>query len=183
MESSPSPPPSPPTAPAPSQPNWWQRNWKWFVPTGCLTITILAVLFFTAIALVIFGAIKSSDVYKTAVARAKTDPRVMAAIGTPVTEGWFVSGSTSVEGGSGKSDLSIPIRGPKGQATIYVVATKSAGEWHYSQLVVKITATGQTIDLLRQSSDSAVNRMNRNACLRALTHQYAVRRNRSIRSG
>jgi hypothetical protein len=39
---------------------WWQRNWKWFVPVGCLgllaIITGLAVLLVT----VVLGMIKSS---------------------------------------------------------------------------------------------------------------------------
>ena len=106
------------------------------------------------IGLIVFGAIKSSDVYKSAVARAKADPRVAEALGTPITERWFVTGNTRVEGGSGKSELSIPIHGPKGEATIYAVATKSAGEWQYSQLVVKIQATGQVINLQNRADES-----------------------------
>jgi hypothetical protein len=52
-----------------------------------------------------------------------------------------------VNGGSGDADLTIPISGPKGKGTIYAVATKSAGEWTYSKLVVKIDRTGDAIDL------------------------------------
>ena len=52
-----------------------------------------------------------------------------------------------MNGGSGNADLTIPISGPKGKGTLYVVATKSAGEWTYSKLVVKIDSTGETIDL------------------------------------
>jgi hypothetical protein len=97
--------------------------------------------------IVIFGALKQTDVYKMAVARAKADSRVIAALGTPIKEGWYLSGNTNVNGGSGDADLSIPISGPKGKGTIYAVATKSAGEWTYSKLVVKIDSTGETIDL------------------------------------
>lgn len=96
---------------------------------------------------VVFGAIKSSDAYKGALARAKADSRVTQAIGTPIKEGWFVAGKTEVSGGSGKSDLTIPIEGPNGKATIYAVATKFAGDWKYSKLVVKIDSTGEVIDL------------------------------------
>jgi hypothetical protein len=95
----------------------------------------------------VFGAIKSTDAYKGALARAKNDPRVIEAIGTPIKGEWYVGGNTEVSGGSGKSDLSIPIRGPKGEATIYAVATKFAGEWQYTKLVVKVKNTGKTIDL------------------------------------
>lgn len=90
---------------------------------------------------------KSSDAYKQAVARAKSDSRVVEAIGQPIKEGMFVSGNTNVEGGSGKSDLTIPIHGPKGAAKIHAVATKSGGQWEYSNLTVEVEKTGETIDL------------------------------------
>jgi hypothetical protein len=145
MESS-IPPSPPPVRPAPS-PDWWQRNWKWFVPTGCLTFIALGLAFIAAMVLLFFSAMKSSDAYKFALARAKADPRVEAAIGTPIKEGLFVSGSTKVTGDSGQSDITIPIHGPKGEAKIYAVATKAEGEWKYSKLRVKILRTGETIDL------------------------------------
>jgi Cytochrome oxidase complex assembly protein 1 len=138
-------------AQTPPRPGWWNRNWKWFVPTGCCLMPLaLGGAFVCFLVFVIFGGLKQSDVYKTAVARAKADSRVIAALGTPVEEGWYLSGNTSVNGGSGNADLSIPISGPRGKATIYAVATKSAGEWTYSKLVVKIASTGQTIDLAPQ---------------------------------
>jgi hypothetical protein len=52
-----------------------------------------------------------------------------------------------VSGDSGKADLTIPISGPNGNGSIYVVATKFAGEWSYSRMMVKIDSTGETIDL------------------------------------
>jgi hypothetical protein len=136
--------------PAQRQPagGWWSRNWKWFVPTGCcLTPLVLGGAFVVFLVVVIFGALKQTDVYKMAVARAKADPRVTAALGNPIEEGWYLSGKTNVNGSSGDADLSIPISGPKGKGTIYAVATKFAGQWSYSKLVVKIDSTGETIDL------------------------------------
>ena len=120
------------------------------MPSGCLSLIILFCAFIAVIMFTVMGAIKSTDAYKAALARAKADPRVTAVIGTPITAGWFVGGKTEVSGGSGTSDLSIPIHGPKGDATIYAVATKFAGDWRYSKLVVKIKSTGETIDLAEQ---------------------------------
>ena len=144
-------PPPPPFTPAPqpaSAPGWWSRNWKWFVPTGCcLTPLVLGGAFAAFMVLVIFGAMKQTDVYQTALARAKADQRVTSALGTPIDEGWFLSGNTKVSGSSGEADLTIPISGPNGKGTIYVVATKFAGEWTYSKLAVKIDSSGETIDL------------------------------------
>ena len=136
-----------PPSPAP-RPGWWSRNWKWFVPTGCcLTPLLLGGACLAFLVIVIFGALKQTDVYKMAVARAKSDSRVIAALGTPIEERWYLSGTTNVNGGSGNADLSIPISGPKGKGTIYAVATKSGGEWTYSKLSVKVDSTGETIDL------------------------------------
>jgi hypothetical protein len=147
MQSSPTPPPVPPTSPPrPQSRGWWARNWMWFVPTGCLSLIVLFALFVAGTVVVVFGALKSTDVYKTAVARAKANMEVRAVLGDDVHPGIFLSGNTNVSGGSGQADLSIPISGSKGKGTIYVVATKSAGEWNYSQLVVK-TESGETIDL------------------------------------
>ena len=125
------------------------------MPTGCLGLFLLFCAFVAVIIVTVFSAIKSTDVYKEAVARAKADDRVTTAIGTPIKEGLFVSGSTNVTGASGKSDLSIPIHGPNGEATIYVNAFKSAGQWRYRTIIVKIAKTGEKIDLTGSGKESA----------------------------
>jgi hypothetical protein len=134
-------------------PNWWQRNWKWFVPTGCLTLFAIGLAFVGCIMVLAFGVMKSSDAYKIALARAKRDARVREAIGTPIREGLFISGSTNVSGDSGNSDITIPIHGPKGAARIYVVATKSEGQWEFSKLMVKVQKTGERINLAEEENN------------------------------
>jgi hypothetical protein len=135
----------------PPRPSWWSRNWKWFVPVGgcggCLFFILIGVVFFSSILFAVFGALKSSDVYKTALGRAKANPQVVAALGTPIEDGMLVSGNTNTNGASGHADLSIPISGPKGKGTIYAVAEKSAGQWSYSRLEVEIDKTKERIDL------------------------------------
>ena len=138
--------PSPLSAPPPRR-GWWSRNWKWFVPTGCLAFLVLVVGFAVLIGFLIFAGMKSTDVYKQALARAKSDPAVAAALGTPLHEGWFLSGKTSVEGPTGEADIAIPVSGPKGAGTVYAVASKSAGRWTFSKLELEVKETGQRIDL------------------------------------
>jgi len=119
------------------------------VPAGCFSILILFVAFVGAIALIVFGAMRSTDVYKDALARARVNPAVMEVLGSPITEGFFISGNTNVNGASGEANLSIPISGPKGKGTIYVAANKSLGRWNYTGLTVEIAKTHQRIDLLQ----------------------------------
>ncbi len=129
-------------------PGWWSRNWKWFVPTGCLTVLALGAAFIGLIVVIAFGAIKSTDVYRQALARAQADPRVVAALGTPIREGMFPSGRTSTSGGSGDADISIPISGPNGSAMVYAVGQKFAGRWIFSKLVVRVANSENEINLL-----------------------------------
>jgi hypothetical protein len=91
---------------------------------------------------------KSADVYKGALARAQAHASVIEALGSPIKEGFLVSGSTNVNGASGETNLSIPISGPNGKGTIYVAASKSLGQWNYSGLIVEIAKTHQRIDFL-----------------------------------
>jgi hypothetical protein len=116
---------------------------------------MLFVVFVGSIVLIVFSAMKSSDIYKDALARAKTHPAVIEALGSPVTEGFLLSGNTNVNGASGEANLSIPVSGPKGKGTIYVAATKSLGRWNYSGLVLEIAKTRQRIDLLQRAAPAS----------------------------
>ena len=82
---------------------------------AALALIAMAVAFVAVIVFVVFGAMKSSDVYKLAVARAKADPRVTSALGTPISEGMFMSGNTNVNGGSGRSGSRDSNLGPERQ--------------------------------------------------------------------
>lgn len=101
--------------PAP-QPGWWSRNWKWFVPTGCLTLILLFRLFIAGIFALVMDSMKSSDAYKQAVAKARANPAVVEKLGTPIVEGYFVTGSFNVHNDTGDADFEIPISGPQGQS-------------------------------------------------------------------
>jgi Cytochrome oxidase complex assembly protein 1 len=140
------------TQAATPKPNWWTRNWKWFVPLGCLTVAVMFLIFAGSIVVIVFSAMKSTDVYKEALARAKADPAVIEALGSPIKDGFLVSGNSNVNGASGESNLAIPISGPKGKGTIYVSATKSLGRWIYSGLVVEVSGTHDRIDLLQTAA-------------------------------
>ena len=141
-------PPSSPAQIPPQRPGWWARNWKWFVPVGCLTVIALFAAFMAGIVLLVTGSMKSSDAYKLALDKAQKDVRVQQRLGTPIESGIFVSGGINVEGSSGKADLTIPISGPKGKGTIYVDATKFAGEWKFNRLEVGFGDDPERVDLL-----------------------------------
>jgi hypothetical protein len=142
------------TQPQAPRPGWWSRNWKWFVPTGCCLGSLMGIV----LAIAIFGMgivglisgvgkiLKSSEPYQTAVARAKANEKVVAALGTPIDDS-FPMGKVNTNNDTGDADLSIPLSGPKGKATVYVVGTRSGGVWTYSKMSVTITGSGEEVDL------------------------------------
>lgn len=117
------------------------------MPVGCL----VPVFFLIGCALAIFffaiGVLKQTDVYKTALARAQENPAVIEAIGSPISQTGIVSGKSNVNGATGELDLFIPLRGPKGKATLYIKAKKSADIWYFQTMVAKIEKTEERIDL------------------------------------
>lgn len=112
----------------------------------------LMLALFTGVVLLfvsaLFGMMKSSDAYQQALREAKSNPAVVQALGEPIEEGWLTMGNINVNGPSGEANLQIPISGPKGEGDIYLEATKSAGQWNYSTLLVRVDGSDQAIDLL-----------------------------------
>ena len=126
------------------KPSWWGRNWKWVVPLGCLSLVLLALGLVAAV----FWLIKSSGAYSEAIERARADCEVQTALGAPVLPGWSVSGSVNVSGPSGHAEFATPLRGTHRSGTLYVTATKTAGEWHFELLQVAPAGRTARIDLL-----------------------------------
>jgi hypothetical protein len=135
------------------RPGWWSRNWKWAVPCGCLALVALAAAGAAGFVWLLRTAMTSSDAYRLAVERAVEHPAVVEALGEPVEPGWFVGGSVHVTGPTGDADLSIPMEGPKGEGTLFVVARKSAGEWSFERL--ELETDGGRIDLLEPDAPPA----------------------------
>ena len=117
------------------------------IVVGVLGVIVVGVIAFAvAIVFVVFGAMKSSDVYQQAYERAKSSPAVRSELGEPIEDGWYVSGNVNTTGDSGQADIRFPVSGPKGSGTVEAVATKRGGVWVFSRLGVQ-TDGGKWVDL------------------------------------
>jgi hypothetical protein len=137
----------------PQQKGWFGRNWKWFVPVGCMSVVMIAVAVVAAGIYFVFGTIKSTDVYQQALAKARSNPAVVRELGQPVEPGWLISGRINVTESSGNADMSIPVSGPKKSGRIYVSAVKKLGKWDFSALEVEVEGEAKRINLLTPSSE------------------------------
>jgi hypothetical protein len=137
----------------PQQKGWFGRNWKWFVPVGCLSMVIMAVAVVAGIIFYAFGALKSSDVYQQALAKTRSNQAVISELGEPIVEGFWFSGSITVSNDSGNADFRIPVSGPKKSGAVHAVAVKRLGKWDFSALEVEIEGETKRINLLTPSSE------------------------------
>ncbi len=133
--------PAPPAAPAQKS----SGCLKWAL-IGCGAALVLLVAFVAVLVIVVFGAMKRSDVYRIALSRVQNDPAVTAALGTPIEAGLYVTGKVNLDSTGGHAAIDFPISGPRGKGTVHAVATKSGAGWDYSELTVT-PANGQVIKL------------------------------------
>jgi hypothetical protein len=128
------------------------RNWKWAVPVGCLGLILTAAALGVGVVFISMRAVKSSELYQFALEKAKAHPAVVAELGEPISDGWFVQGSVETSGGGGHAKFQIPISGPKKSGTIFAEASKDAStsgiyDWHYTTLEVEIEGRPGRISL------------------------------------
>ena len=120
--------------------------WVW-VGLGCGVLILGVVGFLVFIFTVVFGSMRNSMPYQEAVTRAQNDPRVIAALGTPIKPSYFFSGSISTRNGNSDAKFEIPLRGPKGQGLLHIAGTKTGSKWEYNRMTVTLKS-GTEIDLL-----------------------------------
>ncbi|WP_035648968.1 cytochrome c oxidase assembly factor Coa1 family protein [Flavobacterium sp. ASV13] len=129
--------------------NWWNRNWKWFVPTGCLTLIVLFALFLVGVFFEVTSIIKDSDAYIESMELVQHNKILIEKLGSPIETDGMVSGTVSAVNDVRKCDVQVPLKGPKGKATLFVVGEKR-GKWKYSEMSVYIEKTDEKIDLLKK---------------------------------
>jgi len=128
---------------------WFGRNWKWAVPTGgCLLIIILMVVFFGSIFFGITSMMTDSQAYQDSMEAATNNEALIELLGEPIETNGMNSGSLNISNGVKSAELTIPIKGPSGEATIYVVGEGINDSWTYQTMEVHIKDSREIIDLL-----------------------------------
>jgi len=138
----------PPPLGQPSR-SWFSRHPVLAVGGGCAILCGAALTFVLIMVVLVFGVMRNSDPAKMAIQRAEANPVVASRLGTPLKTGLFVSGNVNVNGASGDAQLQIPVTGPRGKGTIYLIASKSLGRWEFSALEIALNNDTQRIDLLQ----------------------------------
>jgi hypothetical protein len=126
--------PNPQFATQPAKQSWFDRHRTLAISgiiAGSLLLLLLAAGGFLAF---VFSMLRNSTPAQLAFSSAQASPAARAHLGTPITMGWLVTGQINVTNDGGRARLSIPIKGPKASATIYVLAVREEGTWHYRRI-------------------------------------------------
>ena len=129
--------------------NWWDRNWKWFVPTGCLSLIVLFCLFIGGLFYGVTSMMTNSDAYKEAMNKAQHNELVIQKLGSGIENDGMVSGNISTSDNTGNCNLEIPIKGSKGTGILFVVAHKKV-KWNFDELSVYVNSADEEINLLEK---------------------------------
>jgi len=116
---------------------------------GCAVLLGAALALLLILVVFVFGMLRNSDPAKIAIQRAEANAVVASRLGTPLKTGIFVSGNVNVDNASGHAELQIPVTGPRGKGTIYLIADKRLGRWEFSALEIALNGDAQRIDLLQ----------------------------------
>jgi len=128
---------------------WFGRNWKWAVPTGgCLLIIILLVVFAGSLFFGITSMMTDSQAYKDSMEAAQNNEALIELIGEPIEANGYNGGSIKYNNGISSAELNIPIKGPKGEANIFVVGESVNDNWTYQTMEVHLEGSREIIDLL-----------------------------------
>jgi hypothetical protein len=120
-----------------------QRKWAIW---GAIIWIAVPALFGAGIGGIFFG-LKHSAVYEMAVAKLQADPVAVNVLGSPISTG-TPYGEISVDGSSGKAELSFSATGPKAAGVVFVEAVKKEGVWSITRLAFKLNDSDKVIDLL-----------------------------------
>ncbi|BBM87536.1 cytochrome c oxidase assembly factor Coa1 family protein [Candidatus Uabimicrobium amorphum] len=83
-------------------------------------------------------SMKASAPYKKTVEYIHQEKVIQEALGTPIQEGFFVSGMLEIKEKSGKAKLSVPLSGPKGSGVLYASLEKKGDDWRFFSLIFQI---------------------------------------------
>jgi hypothetical protein len=96
-----------------------------------------------------FEEVKNSEPYVMAMNKVQMDKEALKILGGPIEPGWWFTGSLSTEGGIGKAELAVPVKGPAQEGKVHIKAIRDKGQWKIEQLVLAPDGGGAAVDLLK----------------------------------
>lgn len=120
---------------------WLKRNWKWSVPT--VVFIFILSLFLTSNSQQsindIVLAYSDNSLYEKAIKKANSDKRILQSFGIiqPIDKLAILEGNAIYSNNNNSVELSVRIKGEKGNGKLDIVAEKLGTEWKYKKIIVR----------------------------------------------
>lgn len=140
-----------------------QKNWAiagLVIVLGATTmgigIAVVSTLVIVGVGSEMSKVVKDTPAMKRSMAMLRSDPKVSEMLGDNIDFGFGFGGNFSINNDSGKMDVSIPVKGSKGEGKLYIKGIKEAGVWNFSMIKFGMKDSNERIDLLTagQSGDA-----------------------------
>ena len=135
--------------------SWLKRNWKWLIPATVVFISIIGIIYSSNSpeALTdIVQAYNDESLYEKAIEKANSDKRILQSFGTlqPIDKLAILEGNTVYSNNNNLAELSVRIKGEKGNGKLDIIAEKLGTEWKYKKIIVRNKKTKEEIVVLDQ---------------------------------
>lgn len=140
--------------------NWWNNNWKWFLPTSILFCLLLIGLMvssgiggnMTDIA----QAYTEDSLYQNAVEKVKTNKRALAVLGEiePIDKLAVLEGNAVYSNDNNSVTSSIRIKGSKGKGKMDLLAEKNGTVWEYKMIKIRIKNPKEEIQIIKETLEA-----------------------------
>ncbi|MFD2917985.1 cytochrome c oxidase assembly factor Coa1 family protein [Psychroserpens luteus] len=122
--------------------NWWQRNWKWLIPSTVIMFGLLMFLFsgLGGAATDISKAYAEKDLYNNAFEKVKANDKASKVLGElqPIDNLAILEGSVNYSNDNKTIKSSIRIVGSKARGKLDIIADKVDDVWGYKLINVRV---------------------------------------------
>jgi hypothetical protein len=128
--------------------NWWQRNWRWFLPL--ISFLMIGIFFFISSinGLTDFAqAYADTELCQNAINEANKNEKVIESLGKLESiDKLAIMEGNSVYSKEGKHvEVTVRVSGEKGKGKLDISADKNGEKWQYKKIKIRMKKTGNEI--------------------------------------
>ncbi len=133
--------------------SWFSKNKLWVIPVsfvGAVAFVALILTLGSSLFDGITSRMKESPSYQESLVRAKSNKSVISLIGEPIEPYGLILGKVRTMNGVKSVNLTIPIKGPRGEAKILVIGGESdnSEQWTYTKMEVVVFEGSKVVSLI-----------------------------------
>lgn len=134
--------------------NWWNTNWKWFLPTSILLILLVSGFVLSSgigsNMIDITQAYADDSLYQNAIKKVQTNKRVLETLGEieAIDKLAILEGNAIYSNNNNSVTSSVRIKGNKGKGKIDISADKNGTTWKYKTINIRIKNPKEVIKII-----------------------------------